>query len=776
MMKLDAAIIGAAFLKRRRFFVFGIPAASGLLLLLLGGGSGFEQMLHDGRDTIRSRAANGEVRIVEIDARSLDTIGRWPLPRGVHAAAIDELHRAGARSIAFDVDFSAVSTPEEDAKLAAALDRADHSVILPTFSQLQGAGRASSIDKVPAKIFEDKAFLAGVNVRPDADGYVREMPLGVVTLGTPRPSLATLLAERNAEIGRSFEIDYAIEPATIPRFSLLDLVEGKVPPAEIAGKRFVIGMTAVENGDRYTVPRHGVVPGVVIQALGAETLLTGPIPQRMSGGAMLAFALLVIGLAVHLKSRRARVALILAGTFVILAVPLATEKFMALSMPIAPALLAMALAMLLAAAAFFGQRDVDKALRDEPTGLPNLAALKLAAGRNRGCEIVVARIDRFDALASALGAAATTVLVQRVADRLKFSLSGRTIYLIDAASLGWLEDAGESDSLEARIDAVAGLMRSPVDCGRLVDVALHFGLAGGEGHEPEQLAANAGLAALHAAQRGDRWRRFLNSDGDQAAWQISLLGELDMAMAAGQIWNAYQPQLDMGSSEIVGVEALVRWTHPERGAIGPDSFVPIIEQAGRIRELTTHVLHQALEDALHWDRNGFPIGVAVNVSATLLADHEFIEMVGQIIRSHELPASRVTIEVTESAAMDSPERAIAALESWRSLGVGISIDDYGTGQSSLNYLQRLPATELKIDKSFVQSIVTDSRNAIMVRSTIALAHELGMQAVAEGIEDPVCLKMLAEMGCDTAQGYYIAKPMPADQLAIFLDERSRKAA
>jgi EAL domain-containing protein (putative c-di-GMP-specific phosphodiesterase class I) len=148
-----------------------------------------------------------------------------------------------------------------------------------------------------------------------------------------------------------------------------------------------------------------------------------------------------------------------------------------------------------------------------------------------------------------------------------------------------------------------------------------------------------------------------------------------------------------------------------------------------------------------------------------------------------LPNGRVTIEVTESAAMDSPERAIAALESWRSLGVGISIDDYGTGQSSLGYLQKLPATELKIDKSFVQSIVTDSRNAIMVRSTIHLAHELGMKTVAEGIEDQACLDLLAEMGCDTGQGYHIGRPVSADDLSAFLAARregdldsSRKAA
>ncbi len=169
---------------------------------------------------------------------------------------------------------------------------------------------------------------------------------------------------------------------------------------------------------------------------------------------------------------------------------------------------------------------------------------------------------------------------------------------------------------------------------------------------------------------------------------------------------------------------------------------------------------------------GFPLGVAVNVSASLLADHAFIEEVGQIIQGSRLPSNRVTFEVTETAAMHSPERAIAALESWRGLGVSISIDDYGTGQSSLAYLQKLPATELKIDKSFVQTIGDDRRNAIMVRSTIALAHELGMKVVAEGVEDAACLALLAEMGCDTAQGYYIGRPVNADALAELLRERT----
>ena len=172
-------------------------------------------------------------------------------------------------------------------------------------------------------------------------------------------------------------------------------------------------------------------------------------------------------------------------------------------------------------------------------------------------------------------------------------------------------------------------------------------------------------------------------------------------------------------------------------------------------------------------RPGLDLSVAVNISATLLLDGGFAVLLEREIASAGLPPDRITLEVTESAAMRDSDRAIASLESWRALGVHISIDDYGTGQSSLSYLQRLPATELKIDKSFIAGIADEPRNAIMVRSTIALAHELGMKVVAEGVEDEQCLACLAAMGCDTIQGYHIGRPMPAGDIpALFEDRRA----
>jgi EAL domain-containing protein (putative c-di-GMP-specific phosphodiesterase class I)/GGDEF domain-containing protein len=768
--------LASQLLAKRRSIVFSMAAALGFLVLASGLGSTLDQGLRSFRDEVRSRPASGEVHIVEIDSRSLNQIHKWPVPRRVHAAAIDRLAQAGARVIAFDVDFSSQSNPVDDAMLAASLKRAGGSVVLASFRQGAGSGSSDYIENAPIKLLADHAFLGSVNVTADGDGYVRQMLLGVETLGMPRPSLPTLLAERTAAIGQSFEIDYAIEPRSVPRHSLVDLIEGRVPAAELAGKRILIGATAIEMGDRYTVPRHGVIPGVVIHALAAETLLTGQTPESWNGVAPLLLMLLVIGVAVRSGGRTKPITIFGLGIAGLLSLPLATEAFFAVSMPLAPALAAAGAAAMLGASAMFLETTRENSLTDPDTGLPNLKALEAATIKLPQANIVVAHIDRFAVIAAGLGPDSTSKLVLRVADRLKLATDQSQVYRTDEASLAWVEAPADEVSLGDRIDAISALMRAPIEAGRLVDVVLSFGLAGGIGQDAKQLVANAGLAALNAWQKDSRWEKFSEADSEATDWHLSLLGELDTAMASGQLWNAYQAKLDLATGRIVGAEALVRWDHPERGLIPPDSFIPLVEENGRARDLTAYVLNQALEDAIAWEGKGFPLSVAVNVSASLLADHAFIEEVGQIVRGSRLPSGRVTIEVTETAAMHSPDRAIAALESWRSLGVSISIDDYGTGQSSLAYLQKMPATELKIDKSFVQTIGEDRRNAIMVRSTVALAHELGMKVVAEGVEDAACLALLAEMGCDTAQGYHISRPIPADALAELLQERSREAA
>jgi diguanylate cyclase len=760
-------------LGRRRIIVAALAALTGILALSAGSGEGVDRLLRGVRDSIRAHPASGEVHIVEIDSRSLREISTWPWPRRHHGALVDRLHAAGARSIAFDVDFSSRSNPSDDAAFAAALARADGGVMLAVLRQQASAGSAEVVENVPVDILREHAFLAAVNVIPDEDGNIRQMPLGLEVEGVPRPSLAALLAEREAAIDGSFAIDYSIDPATIPRHSFVDIVEGRVPASALRGKRILVGATAVEIGDRYGVPRHGVVPGVVIQALAAETLLAGP-PPVMAGGLwplLLAFALIAATLP---KGRRPiRLVVFAIGLIGILALPLAAEQYWGLSFPLAPALYALAMAGLSTIGLYGAVRFRQRRLVDEATGLPNGEAIMLAAAAGNA-PIVVARIDRFALISAGIGPEATAGLVRRIADRLGFGQNG-PIYRIDEAHLAWIEVNDGAASLEQRLEGLGALMRAPVECGRLIDVVVAFGVADPVADGPGQQLADAGLAAERAAGRGALWERFAGGD-DEADWHLSMLSELDVALAKGHLWNAYQPKMDIATGRIVGVETLLRWDHPERGPIAPDRFIPQVEAQGRASDLTLAVLGRALEDAARWRTQDIHLDVAVNISATLLLDASFAILLEREIAAARVPAECVTLEVTESAAMKDSEHAIAALNSWRALGLKISIDDYGTGQSSLAYLQNLPATELKIDKSFVADLAANKRNAIMVRSTIAMAHELGMTVVAEGIEDADCLARLGEMGCDTAQGWHIGKPMPATHIVAFLQHRDRVAA
>jgi EAL domain-containing protein (putative c-di-GMP-specific phosphodiesterase class I) len=501
-------------------------------------------------------------------------------------------------------------------------------------------------------------------------------------------------------------------------------------------------------------------------------LLAGQPPAAAGGIWPLLLAFSTILAAMCGRKRPLRAALFALGSAAVLAMPLAAEQYWRLTFPLAPALAALVTAALSALALHAGHRIRQRALVDNATGLPNGAALALAAPV-AGTPVVVARIERFAAIAAGIGPAATVNLVHRVADRLGFG-HDRVVYRVDEAHLAWIETEDGAATLADRIEALAALMRTPVDCGRPIDVGLTFGVADPVAAGARQQISDAALAAERAARRGARWERF--AAGEETDWHLSLLAELDTALAGSQIWNVYQPKLDIASGRIIGAEALVRWNHPERGPIPPDRFIPIIEEQGRARGLTLHVLRRALADTAAWRARGLSLGVAVNISATLLLDPAFAALLEAEIAGASVPADCVTLEVTESAAMKDSEAAVAALNSWRALGVGISIDDYGTGQSSLAYLQTLPATELKIDKSFVTDLSTNPRNAIMVRSTIALAHELGMKVVAEGIEDSFCLARLAEMGCDTAQGWHIGKPMSATELATLSAGQERAAA
>lgn len=284
------------------------------------------------------------------------------------------------------------------------------------------------------------------------------------------------------------------------------------------------------------------------------------------------------------------------------------------------------------------------------------------------------------------------------------------------------------------------------------------------------------LAAAHAAsQQSIGWKVHDPAGAGAKEWTLSLLGELDQAIQSGQIWVAYQPKLDIATRAFVGCEALVRWTHAIRGPINPAEFVEIADKHGRIGKITAFVLEDAaqlVKDARQWIPH---FTVSVNISPSQLTNREIIEMVKDVLARHAIPADSLILEVTETAAMAEERMAQDLLEELRAMGVGLSIDDYGTGMSTLEYLRRIPANELKVDRRFASSLATSAADQAVMRSTIELAHALGMKVVVEGIEAAETLYMLAGMGCDMGQGYHIGRPIDGAALLELLEPQKQWA-
>lgn len=415
---------------------------------------------------------------------------------------------------------------------------------------------------------------------------------------------------------------------------------------------------------------------------------------------------------------------------------------------------------------------------DSETGLPNRAALKQRidglASTPSGIVIVAAiGIDRFVHLRDAIGHAPMVELIAQLAKRLSRAFDDMPVMRLSSGHLGLAFVARDMAEAFHMAGTLQGAVTRPLQLRDThVDVSVTIGLS--EAADALQHAADLAILdrALIAVEQAREARRHIarfdaELYGNPGA-TLSLMSEMSRAFDNGQMTIAYQPKYDLRSGAIVGAEALARWNHPERGALRPDLFVEMAEETGHIGELTEWVLRRAVRDQHHLLAVGFNLSIAVNWSGHLLDDVGFTDTALQIARG---AAGKLCLEVTETAIIGNAGLARQTLERLRAAGLTISIDDYGSGLSSMAYLKNIPADELKIDKAFVLNMATDPVDAVLVRAAVSLAHSLGLQVVAEGVEQQAALDLLGEMGCDQAQGYLIARPMPLQDLMAYLRDR-----
>lgn len=420
---------------------------------------------------------------------------------------------------------------------------------------------------------------------------------------------------------------------------------------------------------------------------------------------------------------------------------------------------------------------------DALTGLPNLqqfeSKLEAFIGKEPGgvprAALLMLGLDRFREINNTLGFDAGNSVLRETGNRLKKVVGGATILArMDGDEFALFMPGADSGAARQQVRQILDALEPLYVIGDFtlaVNASIGVVLLPDHGNSPKNLIRRADLALQYAKKANDNVSVYRPETDQDKKNTLALAGKLHRALENNQLTLYYQPKISMASGRVIGFEALARWFHPEDGMIPPDVFIPIAENTGMIRRLTQWVLETVCQQLAHWRHTGVELPVAFNLSARNLHDPRLLNTLNSLANAWGLKADMLEIEITESAIMEDPEAAVAILSRIRgTLGVQLYIDDFGTGYSSLVALKKQPVSALKIDKSFVIDMLENKDSAVIVQSTITLAHQLGLTVVAEGVENEGVWQALQALGCDFGQGYHMGRPMPADQVTVWLRE------
>ncbi len=891
-----------------------ILVASVLAIALASGWHGaLSNALADLRFRWQERNASGDIVVVAIDARSIESIGVWPWPRRLHADLLRRLEAAGVRDVVFDVDFSTPSDPASDRDFVDALESAGGSVVLPWFKQPRTeAGNVASVHiNRPPKEFADHAWLAAVNVAVEPDGLVRRYPFGATLDGEFLPSTGAVLAGQFNHRDPAFLIDFGIRPASIPEVSYVDVLRGDPAAVDrLRDKKIVVGGTALELGDRFSIPNGRVVAGPVLQALAAESILQNR-ALRWSSNSVTVAGLCVIALIMMLSWRRLRagtrvailagmavifeaVAFLLQATFpfvldtslfhtaiavYIAAIALdeidfrgllgsiAENRFQRIAMSLGDGLVCTDRDHLITvwnpgAAAIFGYEPAETigkpfgmicagngegahfsfsipglassgllspggsivefagrrkngevfpleaclsawqgtdglqygaVLRDisvrkheterirylaeyDPlTGLANRTTLQsalacmIAEAEQRKSEIalLVLGLDGFQRINDVFGHASGDLLLRAVAERLKgeAGITGIVARLSGDEFAIVVSCVGLTETVTELSERIASGFDEPLLAGtrhHRVRVSIGVAVYPDGGRTADDLLSNGHLALCRAKAVGRGAHVvFESSIRQELETRLSLEAALALAVERNEFELFYQPQVRLLDGALIGVEALIRWHHPERGIVSPGEFMPVVNTSSISEGIAAWVLETACRQARAWELAGHGVRVGINLSPSQLQAGDLADSVARALEATGLSASLIELEVTEDILLQDEERVLDTFTRIQKLGVRIVFDDFGTGYASLSYLKKFPLDGLKIDRSFVRDLLIDSDDAAIVGSTIGLSRQLGLSVIAEGIEDRATADFLLNLGCEEGQGYFFGRPMPA---------------
>jgi diguanylate cyclase (GGDEF)-like protein len=399
-------------------------------------------------------------------------------------------------------------------------------------------------------------------------------------------------------------------------------------------------------------------------------------------------------------------------------------------------------------------------------------ALVAARRERHPLALLLLDLDSFKEVNDTFGHAAGDRLLQQVAARLQDALPpSDTVARLGGDEFAVLRPGEDVAGATLAMQKLLAALEAPVVVeGQALPSQASIGLAlfPEHGDDAQTLLRHADVAMYSAKQVHRPYAIYTPARDPYSPSRLDLIAALRQAIALGALRLHYQPKLAVASGAVCGAEALVRWQHPQYGLILPDQFICLAEQTGLIAPLTRWVLEASLRQCRCWQRRGLPLVIAVNLSMWDVHDPEFPDSIARLLRATNVPPDALRVELTESTIMADADHTLDVLTHLAALGVRLSVDDFGTGYSSLSYLTRLPVDELKIDRSFVQHMAIQSHDAAIVASTIGLGRGLGLRVVAEGVEDRETWDLLAGLGCDVAQGYYVSRPLPALAFARWL--------
>lgn len=739
-----------------------------LVLGILSGVSQLTVPLEDlyiaARTKLRDVKASGSIVVVKIDDRSLTALHDNDVNPGLDAQLIERLMKAGAETVYIDRIYPFSANSKGADQLVNTLKRYPGRVYLG--ATRKSGPKSDVLAIVPAREFGDHAKIASMAVltHPLSLGY--SFPYSSQSVLGALPSLAASLAERGNHSGGIFRADFAINHESIPSVSYVDVLRGDLKPEQFAGRKIVVGLMSATN-ERRPLPLGEFVHTVYFHVIAAETLINGaPISLGWTPALLAVGAMLVTGVR---RERSVKIVRLVGYGFALLVVPIIFDRY-GIQIDVLPAAIAVIYATVRARAL---DKIKDVSETNAASGLPSLQALRMAKESSSGL-LIALKIRNYAGIMRSFAQPIEAELASEIQRRIRISEPEVVVYH-EGGMFVWISKLSDIVEVFENLEGLHRIVQNGIVInGTEIDVGFNCGVDSEVDHTIANRLANAMQSSEEAVRSDDLVCHHDGANGE-VQWEISLLASLDRAIDNGEVWVAFQPKYDLRRNVIIGAEALARWSHPERGPISPEKFIGIAEEYHRIERITRFVLDKAIRAAASLVRDGHEFSVSVNISAQLLRNPRLPKMILDALVAHDLAPEYLILEITETDKLDRSSKTVEMMESLVRAGLRISIDDFGTGNATIDYLRYLPAAEVKIDKIFISDMDSNPGDHLLVQSIIEMAHSLGRIVVAEGVETAEAMSLLRSLQCDQIQGYYIGRPVPYRDLIERLKLNSGRA-